>query len=276
MPSFLARRDEPRIAVGALVEIDRGRVGTRSAHGRRRRKRGDRYTAGACDFTRRSENATCGLLPFDDLAISSLRLAREQCDEFAGHGVLRPSSTSQLDLAADESDLDLAHGAVERWPIAGAFTISRGAKTEAVVVVAELSDGRHRGAAANACPMRAMAKRSKASRRDRRDGRRHRARPRPRRRCSRRCRRAPRAMRSTARSGISRPSAPDGRCTSLRASPPPKPLVTAYTISLATPEAMAAAAAAAADRPLLKVKLGGADDPARIAAVRRAAPAMPS
>ena len=34
---------------------------------------------------------------------------------------------------------------VERWPIAGAFTISRGAKTEAVVVVAELSDGRHRG-----------------------------------------------------------------------------------------------------------------------------------
>ena len=33
----------------------------------------------------------------------------------------------------------------ERWPIAGAFTISRGAKTEAAVVVAELSDGRHRG-----------------------------------------------------------------------------------------------------------------------------------
>jgi len=33
----------------------------------------------------------------------------------------------------------------ERWPIAGAFTISRGSKTEAVVVVAELSDGTHRG-----------------------------------------------------------------------------------------------------------------------------------
>lgn len=29
----------------------------------------------------------------------------------------------------------------ERWPIAGTFTISRGAKTEAVVVVVELSDG---------------------------------------------------------------------------------------------------------------------------------------
>ena len=33
----------------------------------------------------------------------------------------------------------------ERWPIAGTFTISRGAKTEAAVVVAELSDGTHRG-----------------------------------------------------------------------------------------------------------------------------------
>src|SRR5580700_4227533 len=30
---------------------------------------------------------------------------------------------------------------VERWPIAGAFTISRGSKTEAEVVVAELHDG---------------------------------------------------------------------------------------------------------------------------------------
>jgi len=54
--------------------------------------------------------------------------------------------------------------------------------------------------------------------------------------------------------------------------PAPEPLVTAYTISLATPEAMAQAAAAASDRPLLKIKLGGDGDPARIAAVRRAAP----
>jgi L-Ala-D/L-Glu epimerase len=53
---------------------------------------------------------------------------------------------------------------------------------------------------------------------------------------------------------------------------PPQPLTTAYTISLATPEAMAQAAAKAADRALLKVKLGGAGDDARIAAVRRAAP----
>jgi hypothetical protein len=34
---------------------------------------------------------------------------------------------------------------VESWPIAGSFAISRGAKTEAVVVVAELSDGVHKG-----------------------------------------------------------------------------------------------------------------------------------
>jgi L-alanine-DL-glutamate epimerase-like enolase superfamily enzyme len=54
--------------------------------------------------------------------------------------------------------------------------------------------------------------------------------------------------------------------------PPPQPRLTAYTISLGTPEAMTAAAAAAAARPLLKVKLGGAGDVDRIAAVRKAAP----
>jgi len=54
--------------------------------------------------------------------------------------------------------------------------------------------------------------------------------------------------------------------------PPPKPLVTAYTISLGTPEVMAAQAAKAASRALLKVKLGGDDVAARIMAVRRAAP----
>ena len=33
----------------------------------------------------------------------------------------------------------------EKWPIAGDFRISRGSKTEAAVVVAELSDGKERG-----------------------------------------------------------------------------------------------------------------------------------
>jgi L-alanine-DL-glutamate epimerase-like enolase superfamily enzyme len=58
----------------------------------------------------------------------------------------------------------------------------------------------------------------------------------------------------------------------LAALPAPKSVVTAYTVSLDKPETMAEAAASAASRPLLKVKLGGGDDAARIAAVRRAAP----
>ncbi|EGJ09324.1 Mandelate racemase/muconate lactonizing protein, partial [Rubrivivax benzoatilyticus JA2 = ATCC BAA-35] len=37
-----------------------------------------------------------------------------------------------------EARLDVA---VERWPIAGGFTISRGTKTEAVVVVASVTQG---------------------------------------------------------------------------------------------------------------------------------------
>jgi L-alanine-DL-glutamate epimerase-like enolase superfamily enzyme len=54
--------------------------------------------------------------------------------------------------------------------------------------------------------------------------------------------------------------------------PPPQPLVTAYTISLGTPQAMAAAAEKAAIRSLLKVKLGQPGDAERIRAVRAAAP----
>jgi L-Ala-D/L-Glu epimerase / N-acetyl-D-glutamate racemase len=49
-------------------------------------------------------------------------------------------------------------------------------------------------------------------------------------------------------------------------------VTTASTISLASPAAMAEAAAAASHRPLLKIKLGGDDDIERIAAVRTAAP----
>jgi L-alanine-DL-glutamate epimerase-like enolase superfamily enzyme len=53
----------------------------------------------------------------------------------------------------------------------------------------------------------------------------------------------------------------------------PRPLVTAYTLSVDTPERMEAAARAAADRPLLKLKLTGDGDRDRVAAVRRGAPA---
>ena len=54
--------------------------------------------------------------------------------------------------------------------------------------------------------------------------------------------------------------------------PEQQPLITAYTISLGTPEAMGAAARDAADRPLLKLKLDGGADLERVRAVREAAP----
>jgi len=50
------------------------------------------------------------------------------------------------------------------------------------------------------------------------------------------------------------------------------PCVTAFTLSVGTPESMAEAAAQAADRPLLKIKLAGEGDAARLKAVRAAAP----
>ncbi len=53
---------------------------------------------------------------------------------------------------------------------------------------------------------------------------------------------------------------------------PPVPRLTAYTLSLDAPDAMAAAAARAAHRPLLKVKLGRDGDADRLRAVRQAAP----
>lgn len=52
----------------------------------------------------------------------------------------------------------------------------------------------------------------------------------------------------------------------------PKPMVTAYTLSLDTPEAMQAQAAKNAFRPLLKIKLGTPDDMPRLEAVRAGAP----
>ncbi len=54
--------------------------------------------------------------------------------------------------------------------------------------------------------------------------------------------------------------------------PPPEPVITAYTLSLDAPEAMGRAAAANAARPLLKLKLAGPDDLARVEAVRANAP----
>jgi len=160
---------------------------------------------------------------------------------------------------------------VERWPIAGAFAISRGVKTEAVVVVAELSDGVHRGhgecvpyarygetVEGVAAAIEAMSSDiARGLDRERLQS----AMPPGAARNALDC-----AFWDLAAKRAARP------VYALLGLDPPKPVTTALTISLATPEAMAQAAAAAADRALLKVKLGAPGDPARIAAVRRTAP----
>ena len=160
---------------------------------------------------------------------------------------------------------------IERWPLAGVFAISRGSKTEAVVVVAELSDGTHRGRG-ESVPYERYGETP--------DG----------------IVAAIEAVRPVLRRGLDRGALqramPAGaarnaldcaywdvnakqagrRVHELAGLGAPGPLTTAYTISLGSAAAMAAAAEQAAWRPLLKVKLGGDDDAARIAAVRRAAP----
>jgi L-Ala-D/L-Glu epimerase len=162
---------------------------------------------------------------------------------------------------------------IERWPLANAFTISRGTKTEAIVVVAEIGDGIHRGR--GECVPYGRYDETP-------DG----------------VAAAIEAARVAMQSGLDRTALQDAlpagaarnaldcaywdfqakqtgrRVHELAGLAAPEPRVTAYTISLASPAAMAQAAERAASRPLLKVKLGGGeDDGARIAAVRRAAPA---
>jgi len=160
---------------------------------------------------------------------------------------------------------------VEHFPIAGSFVISRGAKTQAAVVVATIeADGlRGRGecvpygrygesidrvltqiedvrasieaGAGNADLQRLMP-------------------------------------RGAARNALDcalwdleakRRAIPAYRLAGLK---PPNPVITAFTISLGTAQAMAAAAQAVGHRPLLKLKLGGPGDLERLAAVRAAVP----
>ncbi len=161
---------------------------------------------------------------------------------------------------------------IERWPLARAFTISRGSKTEAVVVVAELEHGGHRGRG-EAVPYLRYGETPEG------------------------VAAAIEAMGAALHGGLDRiglqTAMPAGAARNaldcafwdlaakqagrpaheLAALPAPKSVVTAYTVSLDKPETMAEDAASAASRPLLKVKLGGGpDDAQRIAAVRRAAP----
>jgi L-Ala-D/L-Glu epimerase len=162
---------------------------------------------------------------------------------------------------------------IERWPLGEAFTISRGSKTEAVVVVAELCDGTHRGrgecvpyARYGQTPDRIVA--AIEAMRPALDGRLDRT-----------------ALQAAMPSGAARNALDcaywdvnakrSGRPVhELAGLVAPEPRVTAYTISLGPAPAMAEAAERAASRPLLKVKLGGpgVTDGERIVAVRRAAP----
>jgi L-alanine-DL-glutamate epimerase-like enolase superfamily enzyme len=160
---------------------------------------------------------------------------------------------------------------IERWPLANAFTISRGSKTEAVVVVAELRDGAHRGR--GECVPYARYGETPDGVAAAIEG----SRPALERGLDRL------ALQAAMPAGAARNALDCAfwdlaakqtgrRVYALAGLEAPKPRVTAFTISLAAPAAMAEAAERAAARPLLKVKLGGDDDGKRIAAVRRAAP----
>lgn len=158
---------------------------------------------------------------------------------------------------------------VETWPIDGSFVISRGAKTEAEVVVAEISDGAHTGRgecvpyARYSETVGGVVSQIEAALLDDTD------------RQTLRAMMAPGAARNAldcalwdlqAKQTGTRVAATCGYSHA-------RPVQTAYTLSLGTPESMAQAARSAAHRPLLKLKLGGDGDAQRIRAVRAAAPA---
>ena len=160
---------------------------------------------------------------------------------------------------------------IERWPLAAAFTISRGSKSEAVVIVAELDDGIHRGrgeavpyARYDEVPERVVEIIEALG-------------PAIERGLDRT------ALQAVLPAGAARNALDcafwdiaakqsSRRAYQLAGLGAPRPVNTAYTISLGSVTEMAAAAERAAWRPLLKVKLGGEGDAKRIAAVRRAAP----
>ncbi|MBB4285074.1 N-acetyl-D-Glu racemase DgcA [Roseospira goensis] len=162
--------------------------------------------------------------------------------------------------------------AIERWPIAGGFTIARGTRTEAVVVVATLTDGAIVGRG-EAVPYARYGETVDGVVADIEGLRAHLAAGLDR-----------RAVHDRMPAGAAR-NALDAALWDLEAkrtgrrvwdlagvAPPPAALVTAETLSIAAPEAMAEKARALADRPLLKVKVGAEDPLARIAAVRAGAP----
>ncbi|HEX9447387.1 MAG TPA: N-acetyl-D-Glu racemase DgcA, partial [Dongiaceae bacterium] len=163
----------------------------------------------------------------------------------------------------------------ESWPIAGTFTISRGSKTSAEVVIVELIDGQspsHQARGRGECVpyarygesiegvMAAIERHRNAL-----EAGADRA-----------------AVQKLLPAGAAR-NAVDCALWDLEAKlagkpvwklaglKPPRDLMTAYTLSLASPGEMALAAAQNLHRPLLKLKLSGAQDLDRVQAVSRVA-----
>lgn len=158
-----------------------------------------------------------------------------------------------------------------RFPLAAAFTISRGSKTEAAVLTCTVRDGENAGRG-ECVPYARYGETIDGVRDD------------------------IEAVRERIEGGISRQellvamkpgaarNAVDCALWDLEAkagkvpvwqrigSGAPRPLETAYTITLGEPEAMAAQARANAARPVLKVKVGTGDDVGRMEAVAKAAP----
>jgi len=159
----------------------------------------------------------------------------------------------------------------ESWPIAGRFTISRGSRTTAEVIVAEIQEGRALGR--GECVPYARYGESIAS-----------------------VTSAIEAIGPQVESGLGRDellgALPAGAARNaldcalwdleaklahrpvweLAGIEPPAPVTTAYTLSLDTAEKMGAAAFAQSGRPLLKLKLAGPEDLDRVRAVRANAP----
>ncbi len=162
--------------------------------------------------------------------------------------------------------------AVESFPIAGRFVISRGAKTEAVVVTATLREGGHVGR--GECVPYARYGESVESVAATIESLREKI-------CAGMDRAGlaealpPGAARNALDCALWDLEAKQSGLPAFRRAGFERlaPLVTAYTLSVGTPQEMRDAAARAAERPLLKVKLAGAGDAERLLAVREGAPA---
>jgi L-alanine-DL-glutamate epimerase-like enolase superfamily enzyme len=158
----------------------------------------------------------------------------------------------------------------EKWPISGAFTISRGTKTEAGVIVVEISEGGAIGR--GECVPYGRYGESLES-------------------VGREIERVMPELAEAGREALQQLLPPGAArnaldcalwdleaklarksVAELAALASPRPSITAYTLSLGTPEAMAAAARASG-RPVLKLKLGADGDIERLLAVRAAVPA---